>query len=139
MLRDWNAGRRHSIKTGNIPSKRMEIFRYFGTTLTNRNYIQGEIKSKLKSGNAYYHSVQNLLSSSLLSKNLKIMIYITIILTVVLYGCGTWSLILRDERRLRVSEKRVLRRVFVFKRDRVTGSGENYIMRSLIICAPHQI
>jgi len=67
------------------------------------------------------------------------MIYKTIILTVVLYGCGTWSLILRDERRLRVFEKRVLRRVFVFKRDRVTGSGETYIIRSLMNCTPHPI
>jgi hypothetical protein len=57
-----------------------------------------------------YHSVQNLLSSKLLSKNLKVRIYKTIILPVVLYGCETWSLILREERRLGVFEKRVLRR-----------------------------
>ena len=63
--------------------------------------------------------MQNLLSSSLLSKNLKI--YRTIILPVVLYGCETWSLILRDERRLRVYENRVLRRIFGPKRDVVTG------------------
>jgi len=65
--------------------------------------------------------VQNLLSSSLLSKNLKIKIYRTIILPVVLYGCKTWSLTLRDERRLRVFENRVLRRIFGPKRDEVTG------------------
>jgi hypothetical protein len=53
--------------------------------------IHKEIKSRLKSGNACYHSVQNRLSSSLLSKNLKIKIYRTIILPVVLYGCETWS------------------------------------------------
>jgi len=57
----------------------------------------------------------------LLSKNLKIKIYRTIILPVVLYGCETWSLTLREERRLRVFEKRVLRRVFGSKRDEVTG------------------
>jgi hypothetical protein len=62
--------------------------------------IQEEVKSRLKLGNACYHSVQNLLSSSLLSKNLKIKIYRTIIFPVVLYGCETWSLTLRDERRL---------------------------------------
>ena len=67
------------------------------------------------------YSVQNLLSSSLLSKTLKIKIYRTIILPVVLYGCETWSLTLREERRLRVFENRVLRRVFVPKRDDVTG------------------
>ena len=72
-------------------------------------------------GNACYYSVQNLLSSSLLSKKLKIKIYRTIILPVVLYGCETWSLTLREERRLRVFENRVPRRVFGPKRDEVTG------------------
>jgi len=66
--------------------------------------------------------VQNLLSSSLLSKNLKIKTYRTIILPVVLYGWETWSLTLRVERRLRVFENRVLRRVFGPKRDEVTGN-----------------
>ena len=61
------------------------------------------------------------LSSRLLSKNLKIKIYRTIIFPVVLYGCETWSLTLREERKLRVFENRVLRRVFVPKRDEVTG------------------
>ena len=73
--------------------------------------------------------MQNLLSSSLLSKNLKIKIYRTIILPVVLYGCETWSLTLKDLRRVRVFENRVLR-IFGPKRDEVTGNGENYIMRS---------
>ena len=77
------------------------------------------------------------LSSSLLSKNLKIKMYITIILPVVMYGCETWSLTLGEERRLRVFENRVLRRVFVPKKDEVTGNGENYIMRSLGICTPY--
>ena len=83
--------------------------------------IQEEIKSRLKLENACYYSVKNLLSSSLLTKKLKIKIYRTIILPVVLYGCETWSLTLRDERRLRVLENRVLRRVFGPKRDEVTG------------------
>jgi len=92
-----------------------------GTTLQNQNSIQEEIKSRLKSGNACYYSAQNLLSSRLLSKNLKIKIYRTIILPVVLYGCETWSLSLREERRLRLFENRVLRRIFGPKRDEVTG------------------
>jgi hypothetical protein len=83
--------------------------------------IQEEIKRRLDSGNACYHSVQNLLSSRLLSKNLKIRIYKTIIFPVVLYGCETWSLILRKEHRLRVFENRVLRRMFGPKRNEVTG------------------
>ena len=82
--------------------------------------IQEEIKSRLKLGNACYYSVQNLLSSSLLSKKLKIKIYRTIILPVVLYGCETWLLTLREERWLRVFENRVLRRIFGYKRDEVT-------------------
>jgi hypothetical protein len=65
--------------------------------------------------------VQNLLSSRFLSKNLNIKIYRTIILPVVLYGCETWSLILREERRLRVFENRVLRRIFGPRRDELTG------------------
>ena len=68
--------------------------------------------SRLRLGNACYYSVQNLLSSRLLSKNLKIKIYRTIILPVVLYGCETWSLTLREERKLRVFENMVLRRIF---------------------------
>ena len=80
-----------------------------------------EIKSRLRSGNACYHSVQNLLSSRLLSKNLNFKIYRTIILPVVLYGCETWSLTLREERRLRVFDNKVLRRIFGL-RDEVTGN-----------------
>ena len=91
-----------------------------GTNLSDQNSIQEEIKSRLKSGNACYHSVQTLLSSSLLSKNLKIKVKRTIILPVVLYGCETWSLTLREERRVRVFESRVLRRIFGPKRDEVT-------------------
>ena len=71
----------------------------------------------------------------MLSKKLNIKIYRTIILPI-LYGCETWSLTLREEHRLRVFENRVLRRVFGPKRDEVTGNGENYIMRSLVICTP---
>jgi hypothetical protein len=65
--------------------------------------------------------VQNILSSRLLSKNIKIRVYITIILPVILYGCETWSLTLREQQRLRVFENRVLRRIFGPKRDEVTG------------------
>jgi hypothetical protein len=99
----------------------VEEFKYLGTALTNQNSIQQEIKSRLKSGNALYHSVQNLLPFSLLSKNLKSKINRTIILPVVLYGCKTWSLTLWEERRLRVFENRVLRRIFGSKRNEVIG------------------
>ena len=76
--------------------------------------------------------------SSLLPKNIEFKIYRTVILRVVLCGCETWSLTLREERRLRVFENRVLR-IFGSKRDEVSGNGENYIMRSLMICTDHQI
>jgi hypothetical protein len=75
----------------------------------------------------------------MLSKNLKIKIYRNIILPVVLYGCEAWSLTLREERRLKVFENRVLRRVFGPKGDEVTGNGENYIMKNLMICTPYPI
>jgi len=100
------------MKIDNRSFERVEEFKYLATTLTNQNSIQEEIKSRLKSGNACCHSVQNLFSSSLLSKNLKIRMYGIIILPVVLYGCETWSLTLREKRRLRVFENRVLRRIF---------------------------
>jgi len=109
------------MKIDNSSIERVEEFKYLGTTLTNKNSIQEEIRSRLKVGNACYYSVQNILSSSLLPKNIKIKIYRTIILCAVLCGCETWSLTLREERRLRVCENRVLRRVFGPKRDEVTG------------------
>ena len=102
----------------------MEEFKYLGTRLTNQNSILEEIKSRLKSGNACYHSVQNLLSSRLLSKNLKFKIHRTIILPLLLYVCETCSLKMRKEYRLRLFENRVLRRIlriFGPKRDEITG------------------
>ena len=96
MSRDQNAGRSYSMKIYNNSIERVEEFKYLGTTLTNKNSIQEEIKSRLKLGNACYYSVQNLLSSSLITKKLKIKIYRTIILPVVLYGCETWSLTLKE-------------------------------------------
>jgi hypothetical protein len=76
--------------------------------------------SCLKLGNACYHSVQNLVSCSFLSKNLKSKIYRTKILPV-LYGCEAWSVTLREERWLRVFENRVLRNLFGPKRNEVAG------------------
>ena len=75
--------------------------------MTNQNSIQEEIKCRLKTGNSCYYSVQTLLSSGLLSKNLKIKIYKTIILPVVLYGCEAWPLTLREEHRQRLFENRI--------------------------------
>jgi len=104
-----------SIKIYNSSFERMEEFKYLGTTLTNQNSVQEEIKSRRKSGNACCDSMQNLLSSSLLSQNTKIKIHRTITLPVVLYGCETWSLTLRQECRLRML------RIGGPKRDEVIG------------------
>ena len=79
MSREQTAGLSHTMKVDNSSIERVEEFKYLGTTVTNQNSIQEEIKSRLKLWNACYHSVQNLLSSRLLSKNLKIKIYRTII------------------------------------------------------------
>jgi len=103
------------MKNDNSSCEKCGTVQIFGNNLNKS--IQEETASRL---NACYHSVQNLLSSSLLSKNLKIKIHRTIILPVVLYGCETWSLTLREERRTRVFEKRVLRRIFGPKRVDVT-------------------
>jgi hypothetical protein len=106
------AGQRQSIKIWNRSFESLAKFKYLGITLTDQNCIHEEIKSILNSGNACYHSVQSLLSSRLLSRNAKVKIYKTIILPVVLYGCKTWFLTLREENRLRVFKNRVLRIIF---------------------------
>ena len=141
MSRDKNAGRRHNIKIDNSSSARVGGFKYLGTTLTNQNSLQEEIRSRLNSGNVCYHSVQNLLSSSFQSKNLKINIYKNTILPVVLNGCETWSLTLKEERRLRVFENRVLRRIFGPKRDEVTGEWRKLQFEEFndLYCSPNII
>jgi len=74
MSGDENAGRSDNIEIDISSFERVEEFKYLGTTFTNQNSVQEEIRSRLKSGNACYHSVQDLLSSSLLSKNIKILV-----------------------------------------------------------------
>jgi hypothetical protein len=91
-----NVGKNRDIKIGNRLFENVALFEYLGTAVTNQNLIYEEIKRRLKSGNACYNSVQNLLFSRLLSKNVKIRICKTIILLVVLYGFDTWSLTLTE-------------------------------------------
>jgi hypothetical protein len=121
LSRHQNVGQNRDIKIANRSFGNVSQFKYLGTIVTNQIEMQEEIKRRLNTGNVCHRSVQNLPSSCLLSKKLKIRIYKTIILPVVLYGCATWSLTLREEHRLRVFENRVLRKTFGPKRDEVNG------------------
>ena len=96
-------------------------FKYLGVTLTNQNSIHEENKSRSKSGNVCCDSVQNLLSSSVVSNNIKINVHRTIILPFVLFGCEAWSVTLREGHRLWVFENRLLRRIFGPKKEERTG------------------
>jgi hypothetical protein len=140
MSRCKKAGYRHGINIENRSFQHVAKFKYLGTTLTDQNCIHEDIKSRLNSGKACYHSVQNILSSRLLSRNVKVKIYKAIILPVVLYGSETWPLTLREEHRLRVFENRVLKRIFGPKRDEVTGEWRKLHSEELhIICASPNI
>jgi hypothetical protein len=95
----------HTILCWNKISGACQVELYYESDIPlNKNLIQEEVKRRLNSDNACYHSIQNPLSSSLLSKNFKIRLCKTIILSVVLYGCETLSLTLREEHRLRLFE-----------------------------------
>jgi hypothetical protein len=112
-----NSGQNQNIRIANESFENVAKFKDLRMTLTNQNDIHDEIKSRLNSENACYYSVQNVFSSRLISKNLKIKMYKTVILPVVLYGYKTWSLTLGEEQRLRVSENRVLRKIFGHRRE----------------------
>ncbi|KAJ4451248.1 hypothetical protein ANN_02709, partial [Periplaneta americana] len=101
-----NIVRNGNIKLGNLSFEELEKFKYLGATVTNINDTREEIKHRINMENACYYLVEKLLSSSLLSKNLKVRIYKTVILPVVLYGCETWTLTLREEHRLKVFENK---------------------------------
>ena len=107
MSLDQHAEDNHNTNMGSKSFVRVEEFGYLGTTLTNQNSVHEYIKSRLQRGNSWYHSVQNLLSSSLVHKNMKIKTHKTKILPVVLYGCETLSLTLRGELKQRVSDNSV--------------------------------
>ena len=89
------------IKIGSKSYEKVKTFKYLSSLLKNHNFIPDEIKCRLKAGNSCYYSVQILLSPRFLSKNLKIKIYKTIILTIVLYDCETLSFKLREESRIK--------------------------------------
>ena len=117
--RHQNVIQNQNIVIGNLSFENVEKFRYLA--VTNTNDIREEIKRRMNMGNACYYSLEKISSSRLLSKKLKVNTYKNIILPVVLYGCGTWSLNLREEQRLRVFENKMLRKIFRAKRDEITG------------------
>jgi hypothetical protein len=133
MLMSCNkAGEKLGIKIANRSFEDVAKFKYLGTTLTGQNCMQEEIKSRLNSGNACCQSVH------LLSKNVKVKIYKTIILPVVLYGCETWSLTLREEHTLRMFENRVLRRMLKERTCKIssvqTGVFVSFVGAPRLIC-----
>jgi hypothetical protein len=112
---------KHSIKIANRSLEDVAKFKYLEATPTDQNWMHEKIKSRRNLGKACYHLVQSLLSSRLLSRDIKVKIYKTIILPVVFYRCETWSLTLRERHGLSAFENRVLRRIFRPKKDEVTG------------------
>jgi hypothetical protein len=126
-----NEGQNHDTKIANRLFENMAQVKYLSLTITTQNFIHEEIKRKLNSGNACYHSTKDLLSSCRLYKNMKyiyiyiydiyIYIYETIISLVILCRCEIWSVLLREKHGLKVLQNRVLRRIFELWRDEVTG------------------
>ncbi|KAJ4435247.1 hypothetical protein ANN_23825 [Periplaneta americana] len=132
MSRDQNIARNGNIKIGDLSFEEVEKFKYLGATVTNINDTREEIKRRINMGNACYYSVEKLLSSNLLSKNLKVRIYKTVILPVLLYGCETWTLTLREEHRLRVFENKLtLTLCLIFIVNEPSGS---YYLRKMDDC-----
>ncbi|KAJ4440905.1 hypothetical protein ANN_10753 [Periplaneta americana] len=129
MSRDQNILRNGTIKIGDLSFEEVEKFKYLGATVTNINYTREEIKRRIIMGNACYYSVEKLLSSSLVSKNLKVRIYKTVILPVVLYGCETWTLTLKEEQRLRV--------YLGLRGMKLQENGESYTTQSCTHCILH--
>jgi len=116
IFRHQNAGQDRNLMTSNKSFENVAKGKCLGTTVTDQN---SNHEIRLISGNACYHSLQSLLSSSFVSSNSEIKIYKTVLLSFVLYGCAPSSLSLTEEHRFRVSENRVLRRVFGPKRRKV--------------------
>ena len=95
-----NVIQNQNIVIGNLSFENVEKFRYLGVTVTNTNDIREKVKHRINMGNVCYYSLNKISSSRLLSKKLKVNTHKTIVLPVVLTGCGTWSLTLREKQKL---------------------------------------
>ena len=104
--RQQNIVQNQNILSENLSFEKVEMFKYQGIMVTNTNDIRKEINRRINMGNACYYSLEKILSSHLLSKKLKVNTYKSILLPVVLYGCETWSLTLREEHRAQVKDVR---------------------------------
>ncbi|CAH2084447.1 unnamed protein product [Euphydryas editha] len=100
------------IKIGDSDIEGVESFKYLGSMLTGQNEMDDEIKARIVSGNKCFYSCSEIFSSKLLSVSSKLTVYRTIIRPVVTYACETWTLTQRDEQRLAIFERKVLRRIF---------------------------
>ena len=114
-------------------------FKYLGTTLAYQNTIQEKFTSRLKSGNACYHSVQNILSSSWISKNLKFEIYRTIICLLLCMGVKLGPLYWERNVGWECLRIGCWGEYLGLKGTREWGNGETHLMRSLVICTPHPL
>ena len=114
-----------NIVIENLSFKNVEKLKYLGVIVTNKNDIREEIKRRINMYNTFYYSLEKILSTHVLSRKLEVNTYKTIILPVALYGCGTWSLTLKEEHRLSVFENKVLRKIFWAKTDEITGEWRN--------------
>ncbi|KAJ4433184.1 hypothetical protein ANN_15441 [Periplaneta americana] len=131
ISRDQNIIRNGNIKIVNLSYQKVEKFKYLEAIVTNISNTREEIKRRINMGNVWYYSVEKLLSSSLLSKQLKVRIYMTVILPVILYGCETWTPTVREEQSLRMFENEVLKKIFVAKKDEVTGEWKSYTTQNI--------
>jgi hypothetical protein len=129
-----NPRQNQNIRIANESFENVAKFKYLRVILTNQNDIHDEIKSRLNSGNACCYSVKKFLSSWLITKNLKIKIYNTVMVPVVLYGCEIWSLTLREEHR---QQRTVCGEGYLDLKGRKTDRGENCIMMNFTACILH--
>ena len=134
--RQQNIVQNQNIAIENLSFEQVDKFKYLGVlTVTNTNDIREEIKRRIIMGNEFYYSLEKILSSHLLFKKLKVnILYKTIILLVILYGCETWFIILREENRLKVFENKAQRKIFGAKGYEIIGNGESYIIPSYKHC-----